>query len=104
MEAVTSQGPYAVSEQISALLGSTHPRAAQNQKYLNTTLSVHKSIQYMDLQPQKVNVFHSEGQVVDKNKIVTYINNKCTELKLFWGYNFMVTRFLSKLHYGTTSS
>lgn len=33
--AATLQAPYAASEQISALLGSTHPMAAQKQKYVN---------------------------------------------------------------------
>lgn len=34
MGAVTSQVPCVASEQISALLDSTHPTAAQNQNYL----------------------------------------------------------------------
>ena len=34
MGAITSQVPCVASEQISALLDSTHPTAAQNQNYL----------------------------------------------------------------------
>lgn len=44
MGVVTSQVPYATSEQISALLGSTHPTAAQNQKYLNKNISTFKTM------------------------------------------------------------
>lgn len=45
MGEVTSQVPYAASEQISALLGSIHPTAAQNQTYLNIIPFVYVSIQ-----------------------------------------------------------
>lgn len=44
MGEVTSRAPYVASEQISALLGSTHPTAAQNQTYLNIIPFVHISI------------------------------------------------------------
>lgn len=44
MGGVTSQVPYVASEQISALLDSTHPTAAQNQKYLNKSISTFKTM------------------------------------------------------------
>lgn len=44
MGAVTSQEPYVTSEQISALLGSTHPTVTQNQKYLNKNTSIFKTM------------------------------------------------------------
>ena len=40
MGAVTLQVPYVASGQISALLDSTHPTAARNQKYLNKNTNV----------------------------------------------------------------